>query len=100
MNKTDLTREIYNQLQADSGDRDPGVFPLSAVKDFMDLVLMEIASGLKRDGKVVLSGFGTLYVREQKARMGINPRTGESLRIPARRVPAFKPGKALKEKVR
>jgi len=45
----------------------------------------------------VLVGFGTFLVRERAARTGRNPRTGEPLEIAAAKVPAFKPGKALKD---
>ncbi len=49
--------------------------------------------------EVQLPGFGKFYVREQKAREGKNPQTGERMQIEARKVPAFKAGKALKESV-
>jgi DNA-binding protein HU-beta len=48
---------------------------------------------------VQLPGFGKFYVREQKAREGRNPQSGEKMRIEARKVPAFKAGKALKESI-
>jgi DNA-binding protein HU-beta len=50
-------------------------------------------------GKVQLPGFGKFYVREQRAREGKNPQTGERMQIEARKVPAFKAGKTLKESV-
>ena len=46
-----------------------------------------------------MPGFGKFYVREQKAREGKNPLTGETMQIGARKVPAFKAGKTLKESV-
>jgi nucleoid DNA-binding protein len=54
---------------------------------------------LKAGEEVQLPGFGKFYVREQKAREGKNPQTGERMQIEARKVPAFKAGKALKESV-
>jgi DNA-binding protein HU-beta len=54
---------------------------------------------LKRGGRVSLVGFGGFEVRSRKARMGRNPRTGRALTIKARRVPAFRAGRALKEAV-
>ena len=46
-----------------------------------------------------LVGFGSFEIRDRAARTGKNPLTGEEMNIPAAKVPAFKPGKALKEKV-
>ena len=62
--------------------------------------LVEIVTGeLKKGGKVQLVGFGTLEVRKRAARKGRNPQTGEEIKIPASKAPAFKPGKALKDVV-
>ncbi len=62
--------------------------------------LVEIVTGeLKKGGKVQLVGFGTLEVRKRAARKGRNPQTGEEIKIPASKAPAFKPGKALKDAV-
>ena len=67
-----------------------------ALKAFTDVVSDE----LKKDGKVQLVGFGTFEVRHRAARKGRNPQTGDEIEIPASEVPAFKPGKALKEAVK
>lgn len=59
--------------------------------------LIDIFSGaLKRGDKITLTGFGVFEVRERAARIGRNPRTGESLKIKATKVPAFKAGTKLK----
>lgn len=58
-----------------------------------------ISKELKKGGTVTLIGFGTFSVLKRKARKGKNPRTGEALKIPARKVPKFKPGKNLRELV-
>ena len=58
-----------------------------------------IASALATGEKVTLSGFGTFETRRLPARAGRNPRTGEAVMIAARKAPAFKPCKGLKEKV-
>lgn len=55
---------------------------------------------LKNGEKVQLIGFGNFEVRERSARKGRNPQTGEEIEIPASKVPAFKPGKALKDVVK
>jgi DNA-binding protein HU-beta len=58
-----------------------------------------IASELKRDGKVAISGFGNFELRRRAARQGRNPRTGKVLAIKASVVPTFRADKALKEVV-
>ena len=70
------------------------------VKAVIDAFLNEIAEMLDRDYKVQLTGFGTFEVRKRKARVGVKPGTTEKIKIPASKYPAFKPGKALKEKVK
>lgn len=54
---------------------------------------------LKQDDKVQIPGFGTFEVRERAARTGRNPHTGETIEIAAAKVPAFKPGKSLKDAI-
>ena len=56
-----------------------------------------ISNTLANEEKIQLIGFGTFEVRERAARTGRNPQTGEEMTIPASKVPAFKPGKELKE---
>ena len=74
--------------------------PKAQVQQMVDDVFDLIAEGLTTgDKKIDLRGFGTFSVRESKARTGRNPQSGEPIQIPARRVPTFKPGKELKEKV-
>jgi len=60
----------------------------------------KITDELKRGRKVSLPGFGTFSVAQRKARAGRNPRTGESIRIPARKAAVFRPGQALKAAVK
>jgi len=62
-------------------------------------VMDAITEALVAGDKVSLVGFGTFEVKSRAARQGINPRTKESMPIPASRLPAFKAGKALKEAV-
>lgn len=63
-------------------------------------VLSSIEDALKKGEKVQLIGFGNFEVRERAASKGRNPQTKEEIQIPASKVPAFKPGKALKEAVK
>ncbi len=66
----------------------------------LDAVIGGIKGGMEKGEKVTLVGFGTFYVAERKARMGRNPRTQEKINIPARKVPNFRAGKALKELIK
>ena len=59
-----------------------------------------IKDALKAGKRVAIPNLGTFEVRERAAREGKNPRTGEAVKIPAKKVPAFKAGKALKEAVK
>ena len=63
----------------------------------LDATISAITGSLKDGQSVTIVGFGTFMVRESKARMGRNPRTGESIEISASRRPSFKAGKALKD---
>ena len=65
----------------------------------LDAFVVATGDALKNGDKVHLVGFGTFEVKERAARVGRNPRTMESVDIPASRQPAFRPGKALKETV-
>jgi DNA-binding protein HU-beta len=65
----------------------------------VDAVVDNITASLKKDDQVTLVGFGTFVVRSRAARSGRNPQTGETIQIKASKVPAFKPGKALKDAV-
>lgn len=67
--------------------------------EIVDLILDEITTALKQGEKVQLIPFGSFVVRERRARTGRNPQTGEVLKIAARKVPAFSPGKGLKDAV-
>ena len=66
------------------------------VSTVLDAILAGITDALRRDEKVTLVGFGTFAVRARAAREGRNPRTGEKIQIPARKVAAFTAGKDLK----
>lgn len=66
-----------------------------ALNGMVDAITSELAAG----GSVRLIGFGTFSVRERSARSGKNPRTGSTIKIPAKKVAKFKPGKQLSELV-
>lgn len=62
-------------------------------------VVETITEALANGEKVSVVGFGTFETKERSAKEGVNPRTGEKIAIAARKVPAFKAGKALKDAV-
>ncbi|MDI9458734.1 MAG: HU family DNA-binding protein [Bacillota bacterium] len=70
-----------------------------AAGDAVEAVFAAISETLAREEKVTIVGFGTFEVRDRQARKGVNPSTGEEIMIPATKVPAFKPGKSLREAV-
>jgi len=69
----------------------------SAADRAVGAVLEAIQKGLKKQGEVSLVGFGTFRVKSRKARMGRNPKTGESIKIKASKSVGFKAGRPLKE---
>ena len=73
--------------------------PRSQAMAGVNVVFETIAAALRDGADVRITGFGTFGVRERRARTGRNPRTGEPVDIPASRAPAFKPSKALKDRI-
>ena len=65
-------------------------------KDCLEAFISTVGQALKGGKPVVLTGFGTFTTIKRKARTGVNPATGKKMQIPAKKVPKFKPGKALK----
>ncbi|WP_289159709.1 HU family DNA-binding protein, partial [uncultured Muribaculum sp.] len=76
MNKTELVNAIAEKANLTKVD----------AKNALDACLASIAEALEKDDKVALLGFGTFAVAEKGARTGINPRTKETINIPARKV--------------
>ncbi len=87
MNKSELIDQI-----AEAAD-----ISKASASRALDAALDAISRSLKSGEPVSLVGFGTFTVRERAAREGRNPQTGDTINIAAARVPAFKPGKALKD---
>ncbi len=90
MNKSELVDLVAEKAGMSKKDSE------KAIKAVLD----SITDGLVKGEKVQLVGFGTFEVRNRKEREGRNPATGEKIKIEALKVPAFKPGKALKDKVK
>ena len=89
MNKTELIDAIAKRTDV----------PKSQAHKHFDAFEGVVTNVLKSGDEVQITGFGKFYVREQKARDGRNPQTGEKMRIPAQRVPSFSAGNSLKESV-
>ena len=77
-------------------ERNPHLY-MRDVEKIVDTVFDEITKALAEDDRVELRGFGAFSVKHRDARMGRNPRTGESVFVEAKRLPFFKTGKALRE---
>lgn len=69
------------------------------VERVVDIFFEEIAQRLADGGRVELRGFGAFSTRERQARKGRNPRTGEAVDVPGKRVPYFKPGKEMRQRL-
>ena len=89
LNKAQLIAEVAKETGMTKVDAE------KAVKSTFET----ISKSLKKGANVTLIGFGTFSVYNRKARKGKNPRTGETLKIAAKKVPKFKAGKALTEAV-
>lgn len=89
MNKQELINAIADETGLSKKDTE------ATINSFVNV----ISNTLADKDKVQLIGFGTFETRERAARTGRNPQTGEELKIAASVVPAFKAGKALKDKV-
>ena len=90
MNKAELVEAIAKDARITK----------SQAQDALDSFTKNVEKSLKKGKKVTLVGFGTFSTSKRAARTGRNPQTGKPIRIPARRVARFAPGKALKDSVR
>ena len=90
-------RKTRTALVAEAAD--VACLPKTQVATIVDTVLAGIADALSRGERVELRGFGSFRVRQRGPRQVRSPRTGERMEVPARRVPNFKPGKELNERV-
>jgi len=90
MNKADLVEKVTGQVGLTK----------RASNEAIDAMTSIVSDALARGDKVTLVGFGTFQAMERKARRGRNPQTGQTIQIPAKKVPRFRPGKGLREKVK
>ncbi len=87
MKKTELIAAVAEQSGLSKKDAE------KALSATLDTIIKAVAEG----AKIQLTGFGTFEQRQRNARTGVDPRTGNSIEIPASKVPAFKAGKAFKD---
>ena len=89
MNKTELIEYIANDADISK----------AAATRALESTFEAVKKTLKKGGTVSLVGFGTFAVGKRAERAGRNPRTGETIKIKAAKVPKFRPGKALKDAI-
>lgn len=91
MTKADLVEQVANAIGPGITKKDTALV--------VDGLLNAIKQSLAGHNNIELRGFGTFKVRQRKARVARNPRTGERVEVPARMVPVFKPSKDMRGKV-
>ncbi len=89
-----IRSELLQSLTAENPDLRP-----EEVEQVAEIFFDEIASRLAEGGRVELRGFGTFSTRQRDARTGRNPRTGDPVDVPSKRVPYFKPGKEMRDRL-
>ena len=89
LTKADMAKSLFNEL---------GLNKREAL-ELVDLFFQELGESLADGEQIRLSGFGNFYLRDKSERPGRNPKTGEKVPIPARRVVTFKAGQKLKARV-
>jgi len=90
MNKADIISKVHEVLNTTKADAERAV----------DTVFSSIEEAMKDGSQVSVAGFGIFEAKMRAAREARNPRTGETVKVPAMRVPKFRPAKALKDSVK
>jgi DNA-binding protein HU-beta len=90
MNKNEIINEVTRKTGLSRREAEVGI------QTMLDMIAKEITKG----GKVTLTGFGTFDVGKRKARSGVNPRTGKPIKIPASKMPRFKPSRIMRDKIK
>jgi len=89
VNKAELVEKVATEVGLTKKD----------TNNVIDAITSAITNALSNKERVTLVGFGTFLVQSRKARRGVNPQTGGKINIPAKDVPKFRPGRALREAV-
>ncbi len=90
MNKADIINNVSEELGTTKADAERAV----------ELIIDSITDTLKKGQEVSIAGLGIFSAKVRNARTARNPRTGETIEVPAMRVPKFRPAKALKDAVK
>jgi integration host factor subunit beta len=89
MNKSDLVKALAKEMN----------LPMRKAEEIVDMVFNTMAAALVAGDRIEVRGFGSFVVKEYKGYTGRNPKTGELITVRGKRLPFFKTGKELKEKV-
>ncbi len=89
---------IRSELLAELAKENPGL-RAEEIEKIVNVFFDEISARLAKGGRVELRGFGSFSTRDRDARKGRNPRTGESVDVPGKQVPYFKPGKEMRARL-
>ncbi|HSQ94524.1 MAG TPA: integration host factor subunit beta, partial [Croceibacterium sp.] len=89
-----IRSELLQTLASENPDLRP-----EEIEQVVSIFFDEIAKRLAEGGRVELRGFGAFSTRARESRTGRNPRTGETVAVPSKRVPYFKPGKEMRERL-
>ncbi|MFL0670823.1 MAG: integration host factor subunit beta [Erythrobacter sp.] len=89
-----IRSELLQELHKDNPE-----LRAEEIEQVVDIFFDEIAQRLAEGGRVELRGFGAFSTREREARTGRNPRTGDAVEVAAKRVPYFKAGKEIRERL-
>ena len=90
MTKKEMAKSIAEELD----------LPAVQVQEIVQKAFDEITATLVKEGRIELRNFGIFQVKQRRPRQARNPRTGEKVKVPARLVVAFKPGREMEEQVR
>jgi integration host factor subunit beta len=89
-----LTGEQLNRMLAQEEE-----LPQKKAKEIVDIIFQSMTESLAMDGRVDIRGFGTFKVKEYDGYVGRNPKTGAAVSVESKRLPNFKLGKSLKERI-
>ncbi len=89
LTKADMAKSLFNEMGLNKKE----------ARELVDLFFEELEASLADGEQIRLGGFGNFYLRDKNERPGRNPKTGEKVPVPARRVVTFRPGQKLKARV-
>lgn len=90
MTRAELIEKVYQHMDD---------IPFKDVESSVKIILETMTEALMANERIEIRGFGSFELRHREPRVGRNPKTGESVLLPAKHIPHFKPGKELREQV-